>query len=486
MQAGNNSLEISVLKGDKLFNQNTPFIININSPQPKEGEKKCNADLICVIDISYSMEGFKLELVKKSLKILTKMMDENDRLALVLFENKASIYFDLDYMTEKNKQNLINKISEIKAHGCTEILSGLEKAIEILKNEQLKTKKNNNNRVSSIILLSDGCDNNKNDIQLGEALKNLTKGKNLSFTLNTFGYGSDHDPKIMNRLANIRDGSFFYVEDYKKVSEYFVTVLGGVVSVISKNVKINVKLLNPSCEIIKIFGEDNLFSHNLLSHIFKTEFLQLVCGKEYTFVLEIKIDEKKVKIGDELLYVEVFYKDINLNDKLVKKTYMYKYELTDVKVEKANEEYIRSQVYYILDEALKLREKNRTKDAKDLLNKMEEWLKKNYKGDNKSYLEDIEKSKSLFNDDYTFKNKGIAFAKSNIREKICKRDGMNNMYMNCNQEYYCRNAENFDDDINQENIDSDYNYNNMNNEEILIPESYNEYDYANYNNNIDI
>ena len=36
----NNEIEISVLKGDKLFNQNTPFVININSPQPKEGEKK--------------------------------------------------------------------------------------------------------------------------------------------------------------------------------------------------------------------------------------------------------------------------------------------------------------------------------------------------------------------------------------------------------------------------------------------------------------
>jgi len=36
----NNELEISVLKGDKLFNKNTPFVININSPQPKECEKK--------------------------------------------------------------------------------------------------------------------------------------------------------------------------------------------------------------------------------------------------------------------------------------------------------------------------------------------------------------------------------------------------------------------------------------------------------------
>ena len=325
-------------------------------------------------------------------------------------------------------------------------------------------------------------DNHKDDIQLGESLKNLTKGENLTFTLNTFGYGNDHDPKIMNRLANIRDGSFFYVEDYKKVSEYFVTVLGGVVSVISKNVKINIKLLNSSCEIIKVFGEDNLYSHNLMPHIFKTEILQLVCGKEYTFVLEIKINEKKVKIGDELLYVEVSYKDINLKDKhaLVKKKYMYKYKLTDAKVDKANEEYIRSQVYYILDEALKLREKHKTKEAKDLLTKMEEWLKKNYKGDNKSYLEDIIKSKSLFNDDYTFQNKGIAFAKSNIREKICKKDGMNNMYMNCNQDYYCRNMVDYDDDYdNYNNKNMDYNYDNKN---ICYNNNIDD-DYDSYNNN---
>ena len=383
------------------------------------------------------MCGEKIDLVKKSLKILVKLMDKNDRLALILFESEASIYFDLDYMTDKTKQNLITKIDEISASGGTDILSGLEKAVEILKKEK---ESKNDNRVSSIILLSDGCDNNKNDIQLGEALKNLTKGQNLSFTLNTFGYGNDHDPKIMNRLANIRDGSFFYVENYKKVSEYFVTVLGACVSVISKNVKINIKLCSPLHEIIKVFGEENLYSHELYPQIFKTELLQLVCGKEYTFVLEIKLDEKKMKKDDELLFVEVIYIDINLNEKLTKKTFMYKYQLTDPKKDKANEEYIRSQVYYILDEALKLREQYKTKEAKDLLTNMEEWLKKNYQGKNKCYLEDIIKAKSLFKDDYTFKSKGIAFAQSNIREKINKRDGMNNMYMNCNQEYYCRNA----------------------------------------------
>jgi Mg-chelatase subunit ChlD len=430
-------IDISVLKGDKLFNENTPFIINLSSPQPENTEKRFNADLICVIDISGSMCGEKIELVKQSLKILVEMMEKNDRLALILFNHSSYNFYDLDFMNDENKKDLLSKINEINAKGGTDILSGLEKAIEILKKEK---ESKNDNRVSSIILLSDGCDNHRNDIQLGEALKNLTKGENLSFTLNTFGYGNDHDPKIMNRLANIRDGSFFYVENYERVSEYFVTVLGGCVSVISKNVKINIKLLNHLHEIIKVFGEENLYSHELYPQIFKTELLQLVCGKEYTFVLEIKINEKIIKPDDELLFVEVIYIDINLDNKLVKKTYMYKYQLTEPKKDKSNEEYIRSQVYFILDEALKLREENKTKEAKDLLTNMENWLKKNYKGKNKYYLEDIIKAKSLFKDDYTFKSKGITFAKSNIRENLNKRDGTRNMYKNCNQDYYCRNA----------------------------------------------
>ena len=158
------------------------------------------------------------------------MMDNNDRLALILFNSESNLYFDLNYLTDETKKDLKNRISLIDSNGGTNILSGLEKAIEILKKE----KNNNDNRVSSILLLSDGCDNYSDDISLAESLKKLTKGFGLSFTLNTFGYGYDHDPKIMNKLANLRDGSFFLVEDYNKVGEYFVTVLGGCVSVISK------------------------------------------------------------------------------------------------------------------------------------------------------------------------------------------------------------------------------------------------------------
>ena len=87
-----NDIEISVLKGDKLFNENTPFIININTPKLETAKKMSNADLICVIDVSGSMSGDKLDLVKKSLIILVKMMDKKDRLTLLYFPIKPKFF----------------------------------------------------------------------------------------------------------------------------------------------------------------------------------------------------------------------------------------------------------------------------------------------------------------------------------------------------------------------------------------------------------
>ena len=110
---------------------------------------------------------------------------------------------------------------------------------------------------------------------------------------------------------------------------------------------------------------------------------------------------------------------MNLNNELRKKKFVYKNNLKPNNNEKnkANEEYIRSKVYDILDQALKLREEYKNKEANDLLKKMEEWIKNNYKGNNKFYLEDIQKAKNYFKDEIIFKQKGKAFAKSNIKQK---------------------------------------------------------------------
>ena len=130
-----------------------------------------------------------------------------------------------------------------------DMAGGLGVAVDILKKEK-ENVRDNEGRSSSVVLLSDGCDDCSNDIVLAERLKSFTKGEGLSFTLNTFGCGCDRDPKIVDELANLRDGGFFLVGDCDKVGGCFVSVLGGCIGVISEKAEVEVGLLGEKCGIL--------------------------------------------------------------------------------------------------------------------------------------------------------------------------------------------------------------------------------------------
>ena len=137
------------------------------------------------------------------------------------------------------------------------ILGGLKIAIDMLKSSSEEQKSNSNKLISSsIILFSDGMDNRMNSEEIGNGIRDMTKNFNSVFTLHTFGYGNDHDPKIMNTLATIWDGSFYYVQEYKKVAEYFINVLGACVSMVSEKAEIRMK---SKYKIRKGFGLEDLY-----------------------------------------------------------------------------------------------------------------------------------------------------------------------------------------------------------------------------------
>ena len=414
-----NSIDISILKGEKLFNNNTPIILNIISNDVKE--KKSNVELICVIDISGSMRGEKIKLVKQSLKILIEMMGEKDKLGLVLFNQQAYKLLDLTYVTDK--KNIISLIDSINVGGGTYILSGLEMAVNMFK-ENKREEKNFFDKFitsSAMILLSDGNDNIMNHIEIGNGLKNLTKDMKLFFTLHAFGYGEDHDPNIMNTLANIRDGAFYFVQDYKKVIEYFVNVLGACMSMISENAKIFIK---SKYDIKKVFGVEDLYSYVLKDNKnFETELLQLIGGKEYTFVLEVDVPDDN---DNNFIEVEFNYDEGGKINKIINKKFD---DMNENNIEKANEEYIRSVTFDTLNEAMKLREELKGNDAKEKLNEMKKWLNGNYKG-KQNYIEDIEESLNLINDDLLYESKGRAFLLSSINEGQMKRGGSKMSFQN--------------------------------------------------------
>mmetsp|Transcript_18553 Transcript_18553/g.16150 ORF Transcript_18553/g.16150 Transcript_18553/m.16150 type:complete len:97 (+) Transcript_18553:909-1199(+) len=82
------------------------------------------------------------------------------------------------------------------------------------------------NSVSGIFLLSDGLDNN------GLRDWNQIKLKH-NFSIHSFGYGSDHDPELMTKIADVGDGNFYFIDKLDTVDEAFVDCLGSLISTVA-------------------------------------------------------------------------------------------------------------------------------------------------------------------------------------------------------------------------------------------------------------
>jgi Mg-chelatase subunit ChlD len=418
-------LNISILQSQKLFNKNTAFVISLSSQD--KFERESDVDLICVIDISGSMKGKKLTQLKYSLKAIISFMTPKDRLCIILFNDKADIYLDLAFMTDEAKKLYLEKIEKIKVRGGTNILSGLTKALEILKEE--KKKENNNEpmeqmRVKSVMLLSDGYDNDYDTDEITDEVKKITKGQHLSFTLHTFGYGDDYDSNLMSKLAIIRDGSFFAIENIDKIQDYFVNALGGCMSIIYSEVKIKVKMLNKDIKIQKVFGKDKLFEFELKNDSFSFNNLQIIAGKEYTYTFELELPDI-LAINENIFEVEI------LADNLEKFNEIGKYKVVGGGFSIADEEYLKNKLYETLDEAMKLKEEKKTEQMNLKLNEMKSWIEKNYEGENKSqYLKKLNEALGYMKDEYTFQRVGRTRITADIYENQLRRGGISS---NCMQ-----------------------------------------------------
>eukprot|EP00331_Platyophrya_macrostoma_P021855 CAMPEP_0176434686 /NCGR_PEP_ID=MMETSP0127-20121128/16833_1 /TAXON_ID=938130 /ORGANISM="Platyophrya macrostoma, Strain WH" /LENGTH=432 /DNA_ID=CAMNT_0017817487 /DNA_START=169 /DNA_END=1463 /DNA_ORIENTATION=- len=210
-------------------------------------------DLVCVIDVSGSMMGHKIALVRKTLTYLLGLLGDDDRISIVEFEDWATRLTPLLRVTDTNKPKIQAAIDTLRAKGGNSIYEGIAKGVRVLEERKYR------NTVSSLFLLSDGVDFTLPQV---EAYFKNTPPKD-NFTMHAFGYGSDHDPKIMSAISKIRDGNFYFIEKIETVDECFVDAIGGLISVIGKDTTITIQAVKsdifPNIEIKKAFGDADMW-----------------------------------------------------------------------------------------------------------------------------------------------------------------------------------------------------------------------------------
>lgn len=219
---------------------------------PPEGTTRTPADIVCVIDVSGSMginatvqndEGGLesnnlsiLDIVKHAVKTIIATLQPHDRLGLVSYSTKANRVFGLLVMDEAGKAKAQTDLNTLDADGQTNLWEGLYTGLEILR------KEGSTNRLSTVLLLTDGQPNiapsKGHIVMLQEYRKQYPS---MLCTINTFGFGYNLDSTLLRDLCMEGDGMYTFIPDAGFVGTCFVNTMSNILVTLARSLFIEIE-----------------------------------------------------------------------------------------------------------------------------------------------------------------------------------------------------------------------------------------------------
>ncbi len=110
--------------------------ISLESPSPSPPHVsgpgfRAPLDLVTVLDVSGSMAGTKLVLLKRAMGFVIRNLTPVDRLSVVVFSSTAKRLFPLRRMVQDGRQSALRAIEALVSTGGTNIAEGLRKGAKV-------------------------------------------------------------------------------------------------------------------------------------------------------------------------------------------------------------------------------------------------------------------------------------------------------------------------------------------------------------------
>ncbi|CAM0871066.1 unnamed protein product [Alopecurus aequalis] len=228
------------------------FAVLVHAKAPGAADRTASIDLVTVLDVSGSMGSErKLELLKEAMGFVIDKLGPADRLSVVSFSHQAHQITPLTRMSDAGKASAKRAVGSLVADGQTDILKGLDTAAKVLDGRRYM------NAVASVILLSDGHDNcnryqqganGSYDYLVPRSLAGSNDG-NRSTPVHTFGFGTYHDAKAMDAVADATGGTYSFIENQAVVQDAFAQCIGGLLSVAVQEAWITVACPHPDVRV---------------------------------------------------------------------------------------------------------------------------------------------------------------------------------------------------------------------------------------------
>ena len=260
---------------------------------------RADAVLTFVIDTSGSMvREDRLELVKKSLRLLLNQMREGDRVGIAVYGSRGRML--MSHRGADDREEILGCIARLQPDGSTNAAEGLTIGYE------MATKAFKKGAVNHVILCSDGVAN-VGPTGPDSILREIRKNAAGRITLSTVGFGmGNYNDVLMEQLADKGDGNYAYVDTLAAARRIFVENLTGTLQLVARDVKVQVDFNPAVVRSYRLLGYENRDVADEDFRNDKADGGEIGAGHSVTALYELKLWEKT---GGRLATVRVRHKD---------------------------------------------------------------------------------------------------------------------------------------------------------------------------------
>jgi len=213
-------------------------------------EDRPASNLVFLIDVSGSMRpANRLPLVKQSLRLLVKQLDERDSVAMVVYAGSSGLV--LPPTTGDNRQAILEALDRLEAGGSTHGSAGIQLAYETAIANFIPGGTNR------VILATDG-DFNVGTTSTGELVRMVEEKAKSGVFLTVLGYGMGNvRDSMMEQLSNSGNGNYAYIDTLQEARKVLVEQMHGTLVTIAKDVKIQVEFNPAQVSAYRLIGYEN-------------------------------------------------------------------------------------------------------------------------------------------------------------------------------------------------------------------------------------
>ena len=264
-----NSLKLSLNSEQTLIAREVPsqrvLEISIQAPTIETTKSRPPLNLALVIDRSGSMSGEKLEYVKQAAAFVVDRLEENDRCALVAYDDQVHLLSSSIRMTGANRNEMKRLIQDIRIGGTTNLSGGwLQGCHEVAEAAEEKT-------INRTLLLTDGLAN-VGITDLEELAMHARELASRGVTTSTFGVGLGFNEHLLEAMSNQGRGNFYFIETPMQIPDIFLKEFNELATITASDVEIELEIpAQVNVELLggwaneKKDGKFRIFAGNLYS-----------------------------------------------------------------------------------------------------------------------------------------------------------------------------------------------------------------------------